>query len=106
MRYANSILIAVIVLCGFGCTPRQHFSRFRFDDKSLLPKTTPYDTNDVLRLSYQFAYTWGYQDFLRAYGDRRVWIYDDTSRDGYLAGIAAAFKARDEYWNTNAADLK
>ena len=105
----RSIQVSLAVLVAFaicGCASHHHFSRFRFENRKLLPQTTPYDTNAVARSDYRLAYTFGYQDFLRAQGDRDLWIFDEPQgpgRDGYLAGIAAAFNARAEYWRTNSA---
>jgi hypothetical protein len=104
------ITVAILAaLTAAGCASQHHFSRFAFEDSKLLPQMTPYDTNDVARSDYRLAYTFGYQDFLRAQGDRDLWIFNESQgagRDGYLAGVAAAFEARAEYWRTTAAKNK
>ncbi len=109
MRHTQVILAVLAAFLFSGCASHHHFSRFRFEDKKLLPQRTPYDTNDVARLDFTLAYTFGYQDFLRAQGDRDLWIFDEPEgpgRDGYLAGVAAAFEARAQYWQTNTAKPK
>ena len=102
------IFLSVGVLWITGCaSPR--LSQFKFTSEEQLPKVTPYDRDELARLTYLFAYTSGYKDFLKERGDE---IYHPpgtvapAERDGYLAGVAAAFDARTEYYRTNTTRVK
>jgi hypothetical protein len=73
-----------------------------------IPTTTSWHTNEVAYAAFRFGYASGYNEYMRAHAadkGRIMWSPDQPVRDGYLAGVAAAYDVWDkhwqEYWRTN-----
>ena len=99
-------MVSVIVSLLFvvSCTSRPP----RYQKDANVPKVTPYHTNEVANGVYRLGYSFGYEDFMAAHAKRRTRLMLDpgeAERDGYLAGVAAAYAVWDrqwqEYWRTN-----
>jgi hypothetical protein len=108
MRYLTHISLLVSLSCVLGCASRPK-EYLKYDD---VPKITPYHTDEVAEAVYRMGFAFGYNDFMASHAKRKTRLGLDppqAERDGYLAGVAAAYDAWDkhwqEYWRTNSAPL-
>jgi len=69
-------------------------------------------TNEVVNGVYRIGYTFGYEDFMASHAREKTRLMLDppeAERDGYLAGVAAAYdvwhRRWQEYWRTNTTPL-
>jgi hypothetical protein len=104
MKHKVAIFGTVLVLIAPGCVSRPP-DYVRGED---VPTSTPWHTNDVAYSVYQLGYVSGYDDFMARHAKqkgRMMAAPSQAERDGYLAGVAAAYDAWDnhwqEYWLTN-----
>lgn len=96
-------------VCLFICGCTLH--RNRAEGAWSEVEVTPYDTNSMLRATYRIAHIMGYNDFVSRRG-AALEKYPESGdaataeRDGYLAGIAAAYDTWHASSITNAAKRK
>jgi hypothetical protein len=104
MRHFETVSVIASLLFVAGCASRpQGYLNYEH-----VPTVTPYQTNEVANSVYRLGYSFGYEDFMAMHAKRQRQVISDPAeaeRDGYLAGVAAAYdvwdRQRQEYWRTN-----
>ena len=103
-------VVALLPLCSCALRSRSRQMIERFFTEPSVPST--YSTN-ALRLGYVVAYIEGFNSFMVGRGNRpdpyATWLTEQAlaaERDGYLAGVAAAYDAWLHYSQTNAVRQK
>ncbi|MGC3960657.1 MAG: hypothetical protein QM813_22800 [Verrucomicrobiota bacterium] len=108
MKPLLSLFLAVIILSMCSCASR---SRYRAMQKFYTEPPVPmaYDTNAWIRLGYVAAHIEGFNAYMAGRGNRPDPAVQSLTvealaadRDGYLAGVAAAYDAWLQYSRTNA----
>jgi len=108
MQRLKSIFVLISLSCVVGCASRPQ-SYLKYED---VPTVTPYHTNEVAEAVYRTGYAFGYEDFMASHAKQKTRLPEDppqAERDGYLAGVAAAYDLWDrhwqEFWRTNTEQL-
>jgi len=104
MRHFEIVFAIASLLFVASCASRPQ-GYLKYED---VPTVTPYHTNEIANSVYRLGYSFGYEDFMATHAKRQRQMTSDPAeaeRDGYLAGVAAAYEVwdrkRQEYWRTN-----
>jgi hypothetical protein len=110
----HTIIFVVALLCVCGCASHSR-SRDMVEKFYREPAVPPAYTNAWTHASYVIAHIYGFNDFMALRGSQPDWTYGPggvtleiqaAERDGYLAGVTAAFDAWQQYSRTNQVSKK
>jgi hypothetical protein len=105
----NTALLTLFLALTAGCASRkpgwshEQPSWSRYSE----PAITPHDTNHWTRVMFLLFHEVGYKEFAETHLDKidspvPEGALEAAARDGYAAGVAAAFSEWNAYWTTNA----